>query len=409
MKESHFNFSSRQIASAFITIIIILVGTSSLSLYQTHRVSKELNRVVTVSDVQIEIVNKFLKLAHERSLTLQSMLLTRDPFELDDHQMRASAAASNYLRLRDVLLKMELSTDERALIREQDKQTINTGIKQSRVIRLAVDGQFDLARGLLYDEAIPSQAKAMGFMQQFIDLKQAKKRATIRETKQIIDRTTDTILVLVLLGVIISIAIAYIVTTRLKHEINFRNQFESELEQRVEERTEALTFIASHDTLTALPNRAVFTEQLANSVKHADRNGQLMALFFMDLDGFKAINDLHGHDIGDKVLIEVCRRFKETLREEDVVARIGGDEFTVIINELEQKGDALSVAQKLITQINTPMRFDAIECRVGISIGISFFPNNVLSPDALLTEADDAMYAAKRSGKNRYSVATSIV
>ena len=202
-------------------------------------------------------------------------------------------------------------------------------------------------------------------------------------------------------------------------------KFQQELEQRVEERTnelvqandmlrheideriqiqQKLVHLANHDTLTQLPNRARFSEQVELAMHHARRHQRLIALLFLDLDGFKAINDNHGHGIGDQVLIEVGKRLRQVVRQEDMVARMGGDEFTVLLCEIKNTEDATLVAQKLIEEINRSYVLGDHLCHLGTSIGIAIFPFNADDPDTLLRLADDAMYAAKESGKNTWCV-----
>ncbi|WP_459874108.1 diguanylate cyclase domain-containing protein, partial [Endothiovibrio diazotrophicus] len=181
------------------------------------------------------------------------------------------------------------------------------------------------------------------------------------------------------------------------------------LERIVAERTEELAYLASHDVLTDLPNRSVFSVQLATALAHAERNDHRVALFFMDLDGFKAVNDRYGHETGDRVLVEVARRLKAAVRKEDLVARMGGDEFTLLIAELERREDALAVADKLIAEVSRPIPCsDGIECKIGLSIGIAFYADDGDRPDQLLSRADDYLYAAKRAGKGCYALAKGV-
>ncbi|MET0083226.1 MAG: diguanylate cyclase [Sedimenticola sp.] len=204
------------------------------------------------------------------------------------------------------------------------------------------------------------------------------------------------------------VGVLHDITDRKKAEESQRQAMQ-ELERRVEERTvelrlanKALTRLANYDSLTGLPNRTLFSERLKMAMAHARRNRCKIALLFMDLDGFKEVNDRHGHESGDLVLQETAKRLQNCLREEDTVGRMGGDEFTVILNNLADREDAASVAEKLIQAIDEPYEIaDEIQ-QIGISIGIAIYPEDTDVMDTLMQYADDAMYRVKRSGKNSF-------
>lgn len=158
---------------------------------------------------------------------------------------------------------------------------------------------------------------------------------------------------------------------------------------------------AHHDLLTGLPNRRLFLDRLEQEVKHAKRRDVPLAVLFIDLDGFKAVNDLRGHDVGDQLLSEVAKRLNECVRDEDTVARMGGDEFTVIIAEAKQQSDVELVAQAIIDALAEPFQFAQQDVHISASVGISFYPKDASSPPALMHAADHAMYAAKKSGANQ--------
>lgn len=160
---------------------------------------------------------------------------------------------------------------------------------------------------------------------------------------------------------------------------------------------EKVEFIAYHDNLTQLPNR----RSLEKKVNELISKNKKFALFFIDLDGFKIVNDTLGHDIGDLLLIEVGRIFEETLRVEDYIFRIGGDEFAVILNFSDEK-DIEIVANKIIENINKPIKIKNHNLYVGCSIGITKFPQDAKDLQGLLKYSDTAMYKAKENGKNRF-------
>ncbi len=165
-----------------------------------------------------------------------------------------------------------------------------------------------------------------------------------------------------------------------------------------------LTKMAHYDPLTGLPNRRLFFDRLADRLRLAQREGHELALLFIDLDGFKKINDTLGHGAGDEALRTVAQRFTEALRTADCLARVAGDEFTIVLGPSAEPPDAENVASRLIDSLSEPVIVSGTACQLGASVGIARYPLNALDADALLKRADQAMYAAKRGGRNRYAV-----
>ncbi|MBR0568510.1 EAL domain-containing protein [Azoarcus sp. L1K30] len=160
--------------------------------------------------------------------------------------------------------------------------------------------------------------------------------------------------------------------------------------------------LAHHDALTGLPNRSLLADRLEHALDRARRGERKLALLFIDLDRFKHVNDSLGHPVGDRLLQEVARRLEATVRDQDTLARQGGDEFVVVIEDVAEAEDAARVAVKLLGALEVPIALDGHEIYVGGSIGISLFPNDGDSSDALLRCADSAMYEAKAQGRSTY-------
>ncbi|WP_249325029.1 GGDEF domain-containing protein [Vreelandella boliviensis] len=158
---------------------------------------------------------------------------------------------------------------------------------------------------------------------------------------------------------------------------------------------------AHHDLLTGLPNRRLFLDRLEQEIKHAKRLGKPISLLFMDLDGFKQVNDSFGHEAGDRLLSVVAERLNVCVRESDTVARLGGDEFTVILTGVEQRKDVERVAQSIVEALAMPFPIEPRPVHISVSIGISCYPQAASTPGALLEAADKAMYRAKKAGANR--------
>jgi diguanylate cyclase (GGDEF)-like protein/PAS domain S-box-containing protein len=166
-----------------------------------------------------------------------------------------------------------------------------------------------------------------------------------------------------------------------------------------------LEFIAKHDSLTKLPNRFSLTKLLTHSMHIAKSNNKQLALLYIDLDGFKEINDTLGHSAGDEVLSIISSRLKKIIRTNDVVSRIGGDEFVIVITNLNEKNEIIIIVQKCLKEILKEIKYgDNIIC-VSASIGISFYPQyNEIGNEVLIRQADQAMYEAKTFGKNQYKI-----
>jgi diguanylate cyclase (GGDEF)-like protein len=170
---------------------------------------------------------------------------------------------------------------------------------------------------------------------------------------------------------------------------------------------ESVKHLAHFDTLTGLPNRAMFMERLAQEMAHAQRKGGALALLLLDLDHFKGVNDTLGHDQGDRLLVQAAQRITACLRQSDTVARIGGDEFVVILTDIEDSQPIERAAEKVLEAMGTPFNLAAGTGFVSASVGIALYPRDAQTIDELLKSADQAMYAAKDAGRNRFSFFTS--
>ena len=160
--------------------------------------------------------------------------------------------------------------------------------------------------------------------------------------------------------------------------------------------------LAHFDTLTKLPNRTLFYDRLEQAVARAKRYKQKFAVLFLDLDGFKQVNDEFGHQTGDKLLIIVAERLTANARDMDTVARVGGDEFIFILNNIDHADNTVLVANKILESLSQPFVVNGASCMIGCSIGISIFPDDAGDAESLVKMADDAMYLAKKAGRNNY-------
>lgn len=175
-------------------------------------------------------------------------------------------------------------------------------------------------------------------------------------------------------------------------DISFVKAHESELER-----------IAHYDALTGVPNRHVLFDRLNQAIARTRRSGKILAVCFLDLDGFKQINDHYGHAAGDDLLVAMTRRLGEILRAEDTMIRFGGDEFALFFTDLAKEEDAHVILNRILIELRAPVLLRATAVTISASIGVTFFPGDA-DADTLIRHADKAMYEAKKKGKNRYSI-----
>lgn len=204
---------------------------------------------------------------------------------------------------------------------------------------------------------------------------------------------------LIILVITLSVLAIALITSVLDMRMEART---STLASSLSKANDELTYLALHDNLTKLPNRVLLDDRLNQAIQNAAREKSFFALMFIDLDGFKAVNDAYGHHVGDLLLFDVARRLEENTRVPDTIARMGGDEF-VLLAKVDEPADAATAADKLLSAIREPFRVAGHELRVSGSIGIAIYPGDGDRAEPLLTNADAAMYHSKNLGRNVYS------
>jgi len=171
---------------------------------------------------------------------------------------------------------------------------------------------------------------------------------------------------------------------------------------RLKAHEEELTRVANYDALTGIPNRRLLADRMSQAILQARRSGKILSVCYIDLDGFKLVNDQYGHEAGDQLLLEITCRLQKVLRAEDTLARLGGDEFVVLFSDLTSMQECLQILDRVLSIISMPINIGNNQATVSASIGVTFHSSSNEDGDTLLRNADQAMYIAKQSGKNRY-------
>ena len=219
------------------------------------------------------------------------------------------------------------------------------------------------------------------------------------EIRQGVDEERVIHLVLQIIGIgVFLLALVFFWNMSLRREIGLRRQME-----------EKMRFMATHDDLTKLANRNLLEERLDQALLQHARHHEKLALLFLDLDGFKDVNDQHGHHVGDELLIKVAEVLRHCVRKSDTVARFGGDEFVILLTAMLDKDDAAIVAEKILLHLSMPLQLSACAARVGASIGIALYPDDGTNSTQLMKSADGLMYRAKQQGKGCYRFSAAVL
>lgn len=217
------------------------------------------------------------------------------------------------------------------------------------------------------------------------------------EQKRSVERKTHQDLMQVIVGSGLVVSVISIILFFGYRRIVFLFEHAAQIQTRANDLQQQVTI----DPLTKIPNRRGFEECVQNHFALAQRTGMPLTIFYLDLDGFKAVNDQHGHAAGDQALLIAIDRFKSTIRDSDMIARLGGDEFALVAHHAADQEQLSVLAHRLIESLERPIMLPGGEVQLGVSIGIASYPQHGASIDDLLTAADVAMYQAKHQGKNR--------
>ncbi|MES2565073.1 MAG: diguanylate cyclase [Pseudomonadota bacterium] len=365
--------------------VLSLVGMLLLA-YAAYEIPQQLvqsARAVAAAERVKSAIEEIGKAVSEAESTARTYIITGDAQTLE----------------RYLLLLPEINKDI-AAFREM---TARNAVHQERATKLQVQitERFDLLTSTVRTiespgsalEAQPTaamQSANVNAIRSTLNAMQAEEDIALAARRADEERITQRLNILVVAIVIIGALILTWVSRQTHHALRLMRESE-----------ERVRHLAYHDTLTTLPNRRLLIDRLTQLIASAKRNDGRFAVFFLDLDGFKNVNDTLGHDGGDELLRQVAARLQQLVRAEDTVARLGGDEFVLALR-VEHKEDATIVAHKVLETMTQPYGVKEREVKISTSLGVAVHPEAGLTPDLLLKAADEALYLAKRAGKNRF-------
>ncbi len=367
--------------------VLALMGLISfISLSQMNTITRQMSELLEETNTKISAANSMRDSIRLRGETLYKMYLTDDFFERDEYRLEMGIHALRYKEARDLLYSFHMSAREAKLLDQLMTQTraakeLNDTAAQNMLSDLAIELiQNDL------QQANKARRDMLAGLNKLVLLQEEIARSIINDTKKYQETISDIIFYLSLAAFFIAIYIAQLVireTTRKNSEIHFQ---------------------ATHDELTKLVNRKEFNHRLAEAFNTAKDNHENHALCFLDLDKFKTVNDSCGHKAGDELLIQLTRIIKNNIRSHDTLARIGGDEFGLLLEgcSLEK---AIEITEGIVSLIkNYTFNWQHKKLHVGVSIGLVMIDRNTQDIEKTLSQADIACYAAKDMGRNQVHI-----
>lgn len=365
-------------------ILMIAIIWVSISSMKTHQA--QLDQVVSDHMTKVGLSLTMRTDARGRTLSLMRLLLITDPFEWDQEMMRFRGHAAHFIDARNRLLDMVLSPEEKALLALQGQRTQKAVPIQQEIISLIEKEQYERAGRILRDQAIPAQNDVIEIVDRFDKLQRDSADSAREAASGYVAQTQTLILLLGTLAVALGILIAFMVS------------------RAVRQRGERDAYLATHDPLTNLPNRALLLDRLQQAMQLCERQQGHLGLLFIDVDHFKHINDTYGHATGDQALLEVCRRIQKHLRRSDTLARLSGDEFVVLLDQVQDTDAAQQTAERVIEAFVEPAQLDNYTVKLSVSLGIALYPEHGETKDELLSHGDTAMYQSKEEGRGRWSL-----
>ncbi len=377
--------ASYALSVLFLTVIIILAVSH---LYSSH---VALEKTLSEHRHKTNVITQTQLAALQRTDDVQLLLIESDPFELDDVYLQFLGSGYQVGKGRNATRELLVTAEEIAVMQKQDKIITAASEAHDVIADMAKNGEQDQARQFFIQSVKQLHTDGNETFQRLRDLQSKYEHGARIQAQENYNQTLYWIIVFVTLSVLLSMMAGYLLYRYSRRTANA---------------IKASMGIWQHDAwrdeLTGLFNRKGFTGALEDLQNQSSPLTSCTVLY-LDLDKFKDVNDQFGHDVGDKVLAKASERIKHCLRKEDIVARVGGDEFVAVLPHVTQRYISIKLATKIISAFEQPIKHHGQLFMLGISIGIATVPIHSDSIVNAISTADRAMYQAKRQGRGRYS------
>lgn len=366
-------------AMGFAMVMVLMLALGFVGLTRIANIYWHMEKIVNDRNVKTERAQVMKDAVLRRAILMHSISVLRDPFDQDAEFIEFNENGALYAESRHNLESMDLSEGEKTILARIQSLTSATQPLVSAAVDTAMHGDQPKAQALIREKAIPAQKIIAAEIDKLIQLEYAE---TERAWKTAVESYQSARLMMIGLGMAttgLGLLIAFLVIRNAqRQESSLRHQ-------------------AMFDRLTNLPNRALFADRIQQAILISQREKQSFAIVAVDLDRFKVINDALGHPVGDQVLQQVAERSRSCVRASDTFARMGGDEFTILLPNTPNLDGAQILAKKILAVIRKPMLVAGQSIEVSASLGIALFPEHGNTAEVLLRNADAAMYEAKRT------------
>ena len=370
---------SLRLGAGFALILLLMLALGAIGLGRLTEVNQRMEQIVNENNVKVEQAHIMKDALRERSVIMHTISLLKDPFDQNEEFLDFNDHGVAFTTARTKLEGMALDPKEKEILARMRALTVKTQPLVVQAVDKALGGNIEDARELIRKEIIGPQKLIALEINDLLALQKADTENAVAEATQAYSNTRLLMLLLGTAATSLGLAIAFVVIRNARGQAHL------------------LRHQAMYDNLTGLPNRALFSDRLQQAILIGRREKQPFALITMDLDRFKEINDTLGHHAGDRVLQHVANCARASLRESDTVARMGGDEFTVLLATANDLDGAVAAAKKILKALDEPLEISGQKIEIGASLGIAMFPEHGDDPTVLLREADAAMYLAKQT------------
>ncbi|WP_415898146.1 diguanylate cyclase domain-containing protein [Neptuniibacter sp. QD57_21] len=376
----------------FSAIFLAFIYTSVFSYQQYANLRADLTTASNNNDIQLRAAMAMRAAVRERAILLWQMTLLETPEDRKQLFNTFYSQGSEYHKSRLTLLNTELDHPEQSILAKLDKQAANRTPELRTFSELLTDNRVQNFR-LELSKVLKDKTTIAGFLDQFITLQQVQNEDIWQDSAHKMEGLLSeliTRMVLIISGGFLFAVYVMVTASKQNKMIRIANQ--------------ELRHLACHDNLTGLPNRRFLLHQLDIVLAAAKRKQHKVAIIFIDLDDFKPINDTYGHDAGDLCLQDVSNRISKVIRGSDMLGRLGGDEFLLILSEIESSTQAIAVIQKILGIISEDFPIGESTTNLSASIGLYIYSLEDINAEEAITLADKAMYQAKKMGKNQFYI-----